>query len=82
MGKVYHQAGDVMSAIHSVYAGIGNAEYAKGKTNIFMYRCGADITLPKEQLLSEANIKMTIFRMLDKNAEALFWQKLKEEEKE
>lgn len=66
----------VMHAIHSVFSGAGDKDYAERKTNNFLKRCGADISKPKEQPLDVARIKEVAYAMLDKDSEELFWLKL------
>lgn len=70
-----YEAYKVMYAIHSVYSELGNANYAKTKTNSFLQRCGADINEPFE-LLSKEAIQSVAYGALDKDTEAIFWGRL------
>lgn len=75
MNKSY-PAIKVAKAIHSVYLSVGNENYAKSKTNIFLRRCGADINKPKEQSLETNRIKEVVYAMLDVETERRFWLEL------
>lgn len=66
----------VMHAIYSVYADVGDKDYAKRKTNNFLKRCGADINKPKYQLLDINLIKNVVYAMLDEECEKVFWLRL------
>lgn len=66
----------VMYAIHSVFAEVGNEDYAKSKTNNFLRRCGVDINKPKEQPIDVKCIKEVVYAMLDADTEKTFWLRL------
>jgi hypothetical protein len=66
----------VMHAVHSVFAEVGNEDYAKSKTNNFLRRCGADINKPKEQPLNTKRIREVAYAMLDADCEKTFWLRL------
>jgi hypothetical protein len=66
----------VMYAVHSVFAEVGNEDYAKSKTNNFLRRCGVDINKPKEQPIDVKRIKEVVYAMLDEDRERTFWLRL------
>ena len=74
--KSEYPAVEVMYAIHSVFADVGNEQYAESKTNNFLRRCGADVNKPKEQPLETSRIKDVAYAMLDAKCEKMFWTRL------
>jgi hypothetical protein len=66
----------VMYAVHSVFAEVGNEDYAKSKTNNFLRRCGVDINKLKEQPIDVKRIKEVVYAMLDADTEKTFWLRL------
>lgn len=72
-----YRAIDVMYAAHAAFSSVGNARYAKGKTDSFLRRCGADIQKPKEQPLGKTRVKSIAFAMLDEGTEVIFWAELR-----
>ena len=66
----------VMYAVHSVFAEVGNEEYAKSKTNNFLRRCGIDINKSKEQPIDVKRIREVTYAMLDADCEKTFWLRL------
>lgn len=75
--KQSYRAVDVMHAAHAAFSSVGNARYAKGKTDSFLRRCGADIQKSKEQPLSMVRVKSIVLAMLDEGTEAIFWAELR-----
>lgn len=68
-----YQACRIKNAVYSVYADIGDEQYAKRKTDIFLKRCGIN---SMEQFVNIKNIKEIVYAMLDKNSEEIFWNRL------
>jgi hypothetical protein len=69
----YYKAIDVLRSAKVTFSDCGNQEYAIGKANTFLYRCGARLEDGPDQLLSVKCVKAVARAMLDTEAEESFF---------
>lgn len=71
-----YKAIDVLKAAKRTYENYGDADYAKGKANNFIRRCGAKLEDGTEQMISADRVKQVVYAALDADSEQEFWANL------
>jgi len=73
---VNYKAVDVLHAAKKTYDSFGSHDYAAGKANGFLKRCGAKLEHGPEQLICKPLIELAVYAMLDADMGELFWKSL------
>jgi hypothetical protein len=74
MSGTTYRAIVILKAAKNTFARYGNENYAIGKANNFLRRCGARLEDGPEQLIDRNVIDQVVFAMLDSESEKVFWK--------